>query len=53
MAAVIGALVRLDDDERALIDTLSEVTLKNWNGIVVGALHASTALRQALPHTSS
>jgi len=53
MAAVIGALVRLDDDERAFIDTLSEVTLKNWNGIVVGALHASTALRQALPHTSS
>ncbi|HEU5296414.1 MAG TPA: asparaginase [Burkholderiaceae bacterium] len=51
MAAVIEALVRLDDDERAFMHRLSDVTLKNWNGIEVGALRASTALRASFaPH---
>ena len=49
MAALIEALVRLDDDERAFMRGLSDVTLKNWNGIEVGALRATTALRAALP----
>ena len=45
MAAAIEALVRLDDDERAFMRALSEVTLKNWNGIEVGALRATVGLR--------
>ena len=53
MAAVIEALVRLDADERSFMQSLSDVTLTNWNGIVVGALRASAALRQALPRTDS
>jgi L-asparaginase II len=53
MAAVIEALVRLDDDERAFMRGSSDLTLKNWNGIVVGALRATCALRQALPPTNS
>jgi len=44
MAAVIGALVRLDDDERSFIGTLSDLALTNWNGIEVGRLRATTAL---------
>jgi len=46
MAAVIEALVALDDGEAALMRSLSDVTLRNWNGIDVGALRASDALRQ-------
>jgi len=48
MAAVIEAMVRLERDERAFVHTLSDVTLKNWNGIEVGALQATPPLRQAL-----
>ncbi len=48
MAAVIEALVRLEDDERAFMHSLSDMTLRNWNGIEVGALRASAALRAAL-----
>jgi len=48
MAAVIEARVRLDDDERTFVHALSDVTLKNWNGIEVGALRATAALRAAL-----
>jgi len=47
MAAVIEALVRLDDDERTFMRCLSDVTLKNWNGIEVGALRATAGLRAA------
>jgi len=47
MAAVIEALVRLDDDERTFVRGLSDVMLKNWNGIEVGALRASAGLRAA------
>jgi len=49
MAAAIEALVRLDDDERAFVHRLSDVTLRNWNGIEVGALRASATLRSLLP----
>jgi L-asparaginase II len=41
MAAVIERLVRLDDSERAFMGTLSDVTMKNWNGIEVGRLQAA------------
>jgi L-asparaginase II len=48
MAAVIETMVRLDKPERAFVHGLSEVTLKNWNGIEVGALRATDGLRQQL-----
>jgi L-asparaginase II len=47
MAAVIEARVRLDDDERAFMRGLSDLKLRNWNGIDVGALRASPVLRAA------
>jgi L-asparaginase II len=53
MAAAIEALVRLADDERAFMRAFSDVTLKNWNGITVGALRATDALRAALPQAKS
>jgi len=48
MAAVIESLVRLSDDEATFMRGFSEPTLKNWNGIEVGALRATAGLRQAL-----
>jgi L-asparaginase II len=48
MAAVIEALVPLDDADRLLIRGYSDAVLKNWNGMEVGALRASDALRRAL-----
>ena len=48
MAAVIEAFVRLDDGEMGLLRGYSNAMLKNWNGIEVGALRASAALREAL-----
>jgi L-asparaginase II len=48
MAAVIESLVRLERDEREFMHSLSDVTLKNWNGIEVGALKASAVLRDTL-----
>ena len=48
MAAVIEALVRLDDAERSFMHGFSDQVLKNWNGIAVGALRASPALRTGL-----
>jgi L-asparaginase II len=53
MAAVIEAWVRLDENERVFMRSLSDLALKNWNGIRVGELRASAALRQALPRTAS
>lgn len=47
MAALIEAFVGLDVDEAAFMRALSDLRLKNWNGIEVGALRASAALRQA------
>jgi L-asparaginase II len=45
MAAVIEALVDLDDAQAAWMRTLSELKLSNWNGIEVGQLRAAPALR--------
>ena len=45
MAAVIESLVALTDDEAVFMRSLSELTLRNWNGIEVGQLRASMALR--------
>ncbi len=49
MAAVIEALLPLSDEERQVMRGHSEVTLRNWHGIEVGALHAAQALRRAQP----
>ena len=35
-------------DERGFLRGFSDLTLKNWNGIEVGALRASPGLRSAL-----
>ncbi|HSW05445.1 asparaginase [Aquabacterium sp.] len=48
MAAVIEALAGLDDGEREFLRGFSELRLKNWNGIEVGALRATAGLRTAL-----
>ena len=54
MAAVIEALVRLDEPERDFMAGLSAPVMRNWNGIEVGRLQAGTALRAALaPFTSA
>jgi L-asparaginase II len=48
MAAVIEAFVELDRDEAALLAKLSDVSLRNWNGIEVGALRAVGEMRDRL-----
>ncbi|MEO6031642.1 MAG: asparaginase, partial [Burkholderiaceae bacterium] len=48
MAAVIEGLLPLADPDASFMRTLSDVHLRNWNGIEVGALRAATALRDAL-----
>ena len=48
MAAAIEAFVDLDDEEADLLRGLSDVTLRNWNRIEVGALRASSELRDGL-----
>ncbi len=45
MAAVIEAFVALDDAEAVFMRGLSELPLKNWNGIEVGRLVAAPLLR--------
>ncbi len=45
MAAVVEAFVKLDDGEASFMRGLSDVTLRNWNGIEVGALRATPELR--------
>jgi L-asparaginase II len=45
MAAVIEALVQLDDSEATFMRGLSDATLLNWNGIEVGRLSAAAPLR--------
>jgi len=49
MAALIEALVALLDAEADFMRGLSDLRLKNRNGIEVGALRASPALRTAAP----
>lgn len=53
MAALIQACIPLDDDAARLMRALSDVALKNWNGIEVGALRASAALRGAFPRVQA
>ncbi len=48
MAATIEAFVDLDDEEADLLAGLSDVALRNWNGIEVGALRATSELRAGL-----
>ncbi|MGZ9046327.1 MAG: asparaginase [Telluria sp.] len=48
MAAAIEAFVDLDDEEADVLRHLSDVTLRNWNGIDVGALRATSELRDGL-----
>jgi L-asparaginase II len=48
MAAVIEALLPLDEAEHGFMRGFSDVALKNWNGIEVGRLRASEGLRAAL-----
>ena len=51
MAAAAEAFVALDDGEAAFMRSLSNVPLKNWNGIQIGALRAAGPLRAKLPWT--
>jgi L-asparaginase II len=47
MAAVIERLVPMQgDDDAALVRSLSDVVMRNWNGIEVGRLRATEALRR-------
>ncbi len=48
MATLIQHLVTLDEPKRAFVHGLSNIALRNWRGIDVGALRASAALRNAL-----
>jgi L-asparaginase II len=48
MAAAIEAFVDLEDDARAFMHAFSDLTLRNWNGIEVGALRATAELRSSL-----
>ena len=45
MAAVIEARLALEGEDAALMRSLSQVELRNWNGILVGTLQAADALR--------
>jgi L-asparaginase II len=48
MAAAIEAFVRLDDHEGSFMRSLSDMLLRNWNGIEVGSLRAVAEVREAL-----
>jgi len=48
MAAVVEAFVALEEGEAAFMSSLSNVPLKNWNGIETGALRAAAPLRAKL-----
>jgi L-asparaginase II len=48
MATVIEALLPLADDEASFLRGFSDCTLRNCNGIAVGALRASDGLRNGL-----
>jgi L-asparaginase II len=49
MASLIGALAPLDNDEHEFMARMRELTMRNWNGIEVGVLRPSEALRKTLP----
>ncbi len=44
MAAVLRRVLPLAGDDAALVDSLAQVTMRNWNGIEVGSLAAAPAL---------
>jgi L-asparaginase II len=48
LAAVVEALLPLDEADAALLRSVSDASLRNWNGIEVGRLQASAGLRGAL-----
>lgn len=48
MAAAIESLVQLDAGEAEFMRGYGDATLKNWNGIEVGAIRASATLRKAM-----
>jgi len=53
MAAVIEALLTLSEAEAGRLGALSEIRLRNWRGVDVGSLSATSGLREALtpaPH---
>lgn len=52
MAAVLEALLVLDDEDAAFLRTLSAARLNNWNGIEVGSLRATPLLRSGLPRSA-
>jgi L-asparaginase II len=45
MAALIARLLPLAEADAAFVRGLSEVTLRNWNGIEVGTLRADLDVR--------
>ena len=45
MAALIARLLELDDADASFMHGLSDLALRNWNGIEVGRLRAAAALR--------
>jgi L-asparaginase II len=47
LAALVEALLPLDDADARFVRGFSDLALRNWNGIPVGALRASAALRAA------
>jgi L-asparaginase II len=49
MAALIEALLPLNDDESVFMRSLSEPVLRNWNGTEVGGLRPAATLRSPLP----
>ncbi|MGL6110142.1 MAG: asparaginase [Rubrivivax sp.] len=52
MAALVEAFVVMDESEATFMRGLSELQLRNWNGIEVGDLRASAALRRLAPALS-
>lgn len=48
MAALIEALLPLEGEAATLLASLSDLRLRNWNGIEVGRLRAAPALRETL-----
>jgi L-asparaginase II len=53
MACVIGALLDLDADQRAVIDRARSPVLRNWKGVEVGRLRPSRELEAAMARLSA
>jgi L-asparaginase II len=48
MAAVVETFVTLGEADAAFVRGFSDAAIRNWNGIEVGRLRASEALRKGL-----